>query len=137
MESTEKKLLNWSFSGDTGSSSNALAAFFSGAPNRSSDYPHDPDDFGRCYRLLRAVPELRARIGEAAVLSKSWAALIGAWDELEALYEQFCDADGRRIDADGYPAAKKMYQRMQDLTKNTSRDEGWVHFKGMSMKAGA
>lgn len=135
-DSIDKQILLWSLSGDTGSSSKALATFFSGVQQRSPGYPHDPDDFGRCYRLLRSIPALRPRIGEAAVLSESWAALVGAWDELEALYEKFCDVDGRRIDAPNYPDAKKMYARMKELTSKTSEAEGWVHFAGGSMKLG-
>lgn len=51
-----------------------------------SDYPHDSGDFGRCHRLLEAVPEFMVRIEEMAQRSPQWAALVEHWDELTKLY---------------------------------------------------
>lgn len=68
-------------------------------------YPRDPADFGRCVRLLDAVPELRPYIDVMAGYSKQWAAIVGAWDELEALYRE------------EYPSGKapRLYARMEQL----------------------
>ena len=54
------KLLEWSLGNDTGASSKTMlkAAI---RPVKGGDIPHDPSDFGRCYRLMEAVPELRSR----------------------------------------------------------------------------
>lgn len=48
--------------------------------------PHDPADFGRCYRLLKLFPEWRARIGEMKQVG--WGKLVDNWPELERLYEE-------------------------------------------------
>jgi hypothetical protein len=69
--------------------------------------PYDPDDFGRCYRLLALAPEWRARIAEMAAYGDEWAALSAAWDELTALYE---------AEAPSHTGtAPKLYFRMREL----------------------
>lgn len=82
------KLTKWLVSDDVGASSLAMAAILSGNESRSafSDHPLDSWDFGRCVRLLDAVPELRERLSMMSSRSAWWAALIAHWDELEALY---------------------------------------------------
>ena len=49
--------------------------------------PHDPDDFGRCHRLLQAFPEWRSRLDEMRA-HPGWGPLVDAWSELEALYAE-------------------------------------------------
>lgn len=85
--------LAWLGAGDTGLSSETMCLYFiSGrAPERLHgfrriSYPLDPSDFGRCVRLLAAVPEWRARLPELAALSPEWDGLVANWDRLEALY---------------------------------------------------
>ena len=46
----------------------------------------DPDDFGRCHRLLERCPSFRARLGEVAEKFSAWRGLVAAWPELTALY---------------------------------------------------
>lgn len=86
---TKDQLIKWFVSGDTGVSSEAIAAQMTGNTTGRTfgDYPSDNGDFGRCYRLLKAVPEFRGRIGEMAARSEQWAALVECWDELERLHE--------------------------------------------------
>jgi hypothetical protein len=50
--------------------------------------PHDADDLGRCIRLLDLFPAWRGRLVEVAAAHPAWAPLVGAWDELAALYRQ-------------------------------------------------
>jgi hypothetical protein len=45
-------------------------------------FPHDPGDLLRCLRLIEAVPEVGARLGEMSAVSPAWAALVGAWPQL-------------------------------------------------------
>jgi hypothetical protein len=87
---TEKQLIKWFISGNTGISSIAITAQMTGNDTGRdfSDYPLDSADFGRCYKLLQAVPEFRQRISEMAERSPQWAILSKNWDELERLYEQ-------------------------------------------------
>lgn len=53
-------------------------------------YPYDPDDFSRCYKLFKTVPEwntdlYRIKIG---LLCPEWAELMKNWDKLTEMYEQ-------------------------------------------------
>lgn len=102
----------WIDNGDTGLSSETIWSVLSGwrVPRASwhADVPHDPADFGRCYRLLQVMPAWRARLPEVAVAYPQWAPLVDAWDELTALYEaEVPDGTGR---------APRLYARLQELT---------------------
>lgn len=79
----------WLESWDTGVSSLTIFGVLAGRsmPDRP-DAPHDPDDFGRCYRLLRVAPGWRERLGEVARRFPVWAPLVQNWDELTRLYEE-------------------------------------------------
>jgi len=97
----------WANGLDSGISSKTLLSANTGidyAKGREH-HPLDPDDFGRCYRLLQLFPELRSQMDKVAAKSGAWARLVGAWGELEAL----CDEE--------FPTgtAPKMYARMQEL----------------------
>lgn len=98
----------WLAGPDTGASSIALCKRLVGNfTGDSPPHPWDPDDFGRCHRLLHAMPGWRARIGEAAELSPTWERLVAAWDELEKLYLEELPS-GR---------APKLYARMRGLVE--------------------
>jgi hypothetical protein len=71
------------------------------------DVPCDPDDFGRCYRLLRLFPTWRARLGEVSAKYPRWKPMVDAWDELTALYEEEIPKH--------YGPAHKLYARMLQL----------------------
>lgn len=86
----------WIVSRDTGASSKALWAVMMGQKSDGS-YPHDGSDIGRCFRLLDAVPEWRARLPEMAAVSAYWAALVKNWDELEGLHREPGPALYRRM----------------------------------------
>jgi hypothetical protein len=85
----------WLEGPDTGLSSRAIGRKLSGGippkPGRNNvalegwEPPRDADDFGRCHRLLHAIPGWRKRIGEMATVP-GWEGLAQHWDELEALY---------------------------------------------------
>lgn len=78
--------VNWLATGQRGISSNAIFQHLTGVPATRDgwlDHPHDPADFDRCLKLLRAVPELRERLPHMASLSRGWAALVAHWDEIE------------------------------------------------------
>lgn len=52
------------------------------------DVPHDPSDFGRCYRLLQAFPAWRPRLPEVAARYPKWGPMVRDWDRLAALYDE-------------------------------------------------
>lgn len=102
----------WLTGPDTGTSSLTIFSVLShghaaqGAGRRGTpSHPHDPDDFGRCHRLLKAMPEWRSRLGEVAARYPEWAGLVREWADLERLYEEELPK-GR---------APKLYARMQEL----------------------
>ncbi len=106
--STGMGLKAWLASDDTGLSSKAMAHHIMGAYIDHRDrnaHPHDPSDFGRCHRFLEAVPEAREKLPKMAEVSPVWARLIGAWEELTALYLAELPTG----------TAPKLYERMKQL----------------------
>jgi len=87
-----KVAANWLFNGRTGISSEAIFAHMVGVKQTGdwSNWPHDPDDFSRCERLLQAVPEWRERIPEMAQLNKGWALIAPRWEEVRSSMENEC-----------------------------------------------
>lgn len=72
----------------TGVSSKAIFGVMTGKPPADGFcYPHDAGDFERCFALLLAVPEWRARLPEMKIVGPEWSALVDHWSELEALHE--------------------------------------------------
>lgn len=85
-ESAMLRLLHWALSDDTGVSSNTIARVASGATLGHADIPYDGGDFGRCYRLLQAVPELYDSLPDVARVCPKWGPLVDRWHDLEAAY---------------------------------------------------
>lgn len=77
----------WICGCDTGTSSKTIFAVMRGTTPDHADIPYDPDDFGRCYRLLKLVPAWRPRLGEVAAKYPKWSGLVEHWDELTSLFE--------------------------------------------------
>lgn len=89
----QSDLGNWLINGDTGVSSQTMAAIALGATNLKTtgwnvDAPHDPSDFGRCYRLVQTVPEIREHFPRIAKKVKTFAGILHEWDTLVWLYER-------------------------------------------------
>lgn len=90
----------WLSSDDTGVSSRYMASVLAEAagmgyvPRSHADrdpYPYDPADFGRCVRLLDAVPDLRGHMSALAddtAHGPVWNAVAAEWDTLEAWYRE-------------------------------------------------
>lgn len=113
-------LKRWLFGVDTGKSSLTIASVLdtecfskvrlsvATGTEKCAGIPRDPDDFGRCCRLLEVMPEWRARLSEVAEQCPDWAPLIAAWAELEDLFREETAA------GDNCP---KLHARMKDLTR--------------------
>lgn len=110
-KSIESRLLGWLQSGDTGSSSKAIANYMQGRSS-SGDFPWDGGDFGRCHRMLLMFPEWRARLPEMGDKYPGWAPLVKIWSELEKLWP-----DHGAVDA-----------RMKSSVKASAKHDGWVGF---------
>ncbi len=86
---TDEEIIRWFVTGDVGVSSKAVVAQMTGSKTRRDgfgDHPYDNGDFGRCHKLLEAVPKFKVRIEEMSGRSPEWAALVAHWDELTKLY---------------------------------------------------
>ena len=81
----QERALGWRQGRDTGASSIALWGVLMGTTSDGST-PWDVDDFGRCERLLKAVPEWRARLPEMAARFPIWTGLVREWPRLVELY---------------------------------------------------
>ena len=99
----------WAHGRDTGTSSLTIYSAITGMPSHHGRYdvPHDPDDFGRCYRLLKLFPQWREKLAETIKLCPEWKPFAEAWDELTAIYEE--EVPNHR------GSAPKLYKRMKEL----------------------
>ncbi len=113
--------MDWMMSGDTGTSSKTICAVMTGSKLSGpfgADVPHDPSDFGRCYRLLALFPEWRNRLDEVAFHFPAWTALVREWDNLTAMYEEeLAEKTGK---------APRLYKRMQALIDEGRIAAGWT-----------
>jgi hypothetical protein len=84
-----KEALAWARGHDTGLSSKVIFTTLMGIPwmlSFTESPPLDPDDFGRCHRLLEQFPEWRERMPEVAEKFPEWAPLVENWDQMTSLY---------------------------------------------------
>lgn len=113
----QTKALQWIVGGDTGISSETIWSVMMGVEKQGSFGPYtpsDPGDFGRCYRLLKLIPEWRDRLHEVAQKHPKWGPMVEAWDELETMYE-----DALATGQDVSEESRRLYRRMKEL-----EDEG-------------
>jgi hypothetical protein len=88
-------LLAWLDSDDTGTSSVYMAyalceACGIGWPiniQPEHAYPRDPDDLGRCFRLIDAVPEFGGLLPEVAHRGAHWMAVTSNWADWLEMYQ--------------------------------------------------
>lgn len=83
--------VKWWNGPDCGGSSKTLCWVMMGKPETPPGpipptVPRDPDDFGRCYRLLKTFG-WRDRIGEMSGVF-GWKKTVEYWDAMEKLYEE-------------------------------------------------
>jgi hypothetical protein len=102
--------VDWAQGRDTGISSGTIYSVLTGrgSPCRGHDIPHDPSDFGRCYRLLALFPEWRPQLYLVAKAYPAWKPFVREWDKLTAMYEDALNDT---------PAGAWMYRWMQELEK--------------------
>lgn len=82
-----QEVLKWISEDGNGLSAKAIACAALGQIPKRPNYPHDGDDFGRCYRLVKNVPGAAAgleRLGREG--GPMWVALVARWPEIEAAY---------------------------------------------------
>lgn len=111
--------MEWIVAGDDGVSSRTIWAVMKGVSLdvMRTDTPHDPPDFGRCYRLLEIMPEWRARLDKVAQKSSRWRPFVEHWEELEKMYEACLDE--QRKYQGSTDASHAMYERMKELSDDS------------------
>jgi hypothetical protein len=84
-----KTVRDWRKGRDTGVSSQTIYGVFmgEGGPEHGPSVPHDPDDFGRCYRLLQLAPDWRKNLSKVSDKYPEWEPLVQEWESLTELYE--------------------------------------------------
>lgn len=87
-------LTAWLASDDTGASSLYMASVLTGQFIAENHYPRDPADFGRCLRLVEAVPELESKIRDMSQHGDKWAVVAAHWHEWAEVYRA---DDGQRL----------------------------------------
>jgi hypothetical protein len=84
----------WMVNGERGISSETIYSVLCEEPllplrkPNSYDHPHDPDDFRRCYLLLKAIPEWREQLHKMKSISQTWSNLVDNWDKLTFMLEE-------------------------------------------------
>lgn len=110
--------VEWLLSNDTGISSKLICSVMTGCSKRTgfdACTPSDPDDFGRCYRLLKRFPSWEADLWKVSLHYPKWRRLIDAWPELTTMYMQISDPDGLYTWDANKDMAQAMYNRMNEL----------------------
>ena len=80
-------LTAWLGGDDTGLSRKFMASVLSGGQFKAqNNYPRDPDDFGRCMRLIDAVPEFKGLIHLMCQHGHEWTAVANNWETWVGLY---------------------------------------------------
>lgn len=113
----------WKRGRDTGISSMTIYQAITGDRSDGShfDIPYDPDDFGRCYRLLKLFPSWRPQLAKVIDICPEWKPFVEAWDELTQMFEavgpdRYDLASPRRKGTKAeIDAAQRMYDRMKQL----------------------
>jgi hypothetical protein len=132
------KLEEWIISRDTGISSKTIWAVMMNVVDKSQqnswyyDTPHDPGDFGGCYRLLKEIPKWKDQLFRVAEVFPKWKPMILEWDNLTKLYESWIQEYARRY------FNKAIFSRLCELlTKLNAEGErerliadGWVETAG-------
>lgn len=87
-EETYKKAMWWIANGEIGASSKTMWNCLMNNEVFPINYPYDPSDFSRCYKLLEIVPEWNNDLYKLKGLSKEWNNLIDNWNKLTEMYEE-------------------------------------------------
>ncbi|MDD4970744.1 MAG: hypothetical protein PHT07_15060 [Paludibacter sp.] len=83
----------WLLHGEHGTSSKCM--FFWLCPDKlkrelfyTKTHPGDPDDFRRCYMLIKTIPEWKELLYQMKTVSPVWRKIIDNWDKLCGMLEE-------------------------------------------------
>ena len=57
-------------------------------PKGEYSHPRDPDDFNRCYLLLKAVPQWKSKLNKLKPISSVWENIVNNWGKLTQMLEE-------------------------------------------------
>lgn len=109
LSSAIKKNADWWLQyGERGISSETMFHYLSGRRiGQRESTPSDPDDFRRCYLLLKAVPQWKNDLDKLRPVSEVWNKLVDNWDRLTEMLETAMASPSKK--------ATEMYQLMKSL----------------------
>lgn len=93
MNDLDTRLAEWFASGDTGTSSKAIALWLWRGKTDATwgpDTPRDAGDLARCLRLLERIPEWKARMPEMGDAGGCWPTFVKHWDAIVASFMHEC-----------------------------------------------
>lgn len=106
----------WIVGRDVGVSSKTIWSVFMDVKPDWADVPYDPDDFGRCFRLLLLAPSYwRRNLKLVALRYPEWAPLVREWDALSKFY----------LEEPPSGTCPKLYARMRELIDEGRLLAGW------------
>ena len=128
--SVEDRALAWMLMGEKGISSKTIWAVCADVEtsnplfvqlsksgwNIFGDTPNDPNEFRKCYLLLRLIPEWRERFPRVSVPFPAWRPFVENWDELTEIFET-----GRENISE---MGLKLYARLKELRAQADAEAG-------------
>ena len=81
-------LTDWLGSDDVGMSSKFMASVLTGQFKAEFAIPYDPDDLGRCIRMIQAIPELKDQIHLMCSHGTMWTAVANNWERWSDMYQE-------------------------------------------------
>ena len=91
-ENTERENCYWWLQyGEHGISSKTMFHYLADGFNiqlQCANTPSDPDDFRRCYLLLKAIPQFRSKLDRLKSVNETWSKLVDSWDKLTEMLEE-------------------------------------------------
>lgn len=118
---TIQKAIEWIISDDIGISSKVIFAVMMGInPEniRDKSTPCDPSDFGRCYRLLKLIPDWQNRIDELRKVDYGYYSMndnshySNLWGKFVDNYKKMCELYEEELPTGKAP---KLYEFMQSI----------------------
>lgn len=84
----------WIRNGERGLSSETMFGYLHDGGMKIAKWettPSDPDDFRRCYLLLKAVPQWKSELHKLKSVSPVWSNLVDNWDKLTEMLEDLME----------------------------------------------
>lgn len=117
------ELHEWILNGDLGISSKTIWGALMGVKVIENDKPYDPDDFSRCWKLVKRCNVPLSNLKKVVEAYPYWKPYIDNWDKLTEMYE--------RNRAEKWVNSEEigMYEFMKTLRKESDLIECISHYE--------